>query len=179
MKYLKQTPGQGLLFSSSSPLQLQAYVDTDWGSYVDTRRSTTSFCVFIGDSLISWKSKKQHTVSRSSAEAEYRALASVTSEITWLTNLLKDFEVSLPSAMVYCDNQAAIHIATNPSFHERSKHIEIDCHFTREKVNAGVLKLVHVPSKHQVADLLTKPLPHSQFVQLISKLGILNPYLPT
>ena len=104
---------------------------------------------------------------------------SVTNEITWLTKLLKDFEVSLPSAMVYCDNQAAIHIATNPLFHERSKHMEIDCHLTREKVNEGVLKLVHVRSKHQVADLLTKPLPRPQFVQLISKLRTLNPYLLT
>ena len=179
LRHLKRTPEQGLLFSSSSPLQLQAYVDADCGSCVDTRRLTTEFCVLISDSLVSWKSKKQPTMSRSSAEAEYRALASVTSEITWLTNLLKDFEVAVPLAMVYCDNQATIHIAVNPSFHERSKHIEIDCHFTREKANEGVIKLVHAPSKHQVADLLTKPLPHTQFMRLMSKLGTLNPYLPT
>lgn len=108
-------------------------------------------------------------MSRSSTEVEYHALTSVTSEITWLKSLLKDFWVDVDSAMVYCDNQAAIHIV---------KHVEIDCQFTIEKVNEGLIKLVHVPSKHQLADLLTKPLPQSLFVPFMSKLGIHDAYHP-
>ena len=135
-------------------------------------------CVFLGDSLVSWKSKKQATVSRSSAEAEYRALAAIASEITWLTALLKDFEIEVPSTMVFYDNQSAIHLSTNPSFHERSKHVEIDCHFIREKVNQGLIRLVHVPSQYQLADMLTKPITAAQFQNLISKLGVLDIYFP-
>ena len=121
LRYLKAAPGQGILFSATSALSLKAYADADWGSCLDTRRSTTGYCVFLGDSMISWKSKKQQTVSRSSAEAEYRALACVTSEILWIQSLLKDLQVATGPTLVFCDNQAAIHLATNPSFHERSK----------------------------------------------------------
>ena len=156
-----------------------AYADADWGNCPDTRRSVTGYCVFLGNSLVSWKSKKQPTVSRSSAEAEYRALAAVASEISWLKTLLQNFEVQLDSSMVFCDSQSATHLSTNPTFHERSKHVEIDCHFIREKVANGLIKLIHVKSQHQLADLLTKPVSASQFRGLISKFGILNIYLPT
>ena len=104
--------------------------------------------------------KKKSTIVRSSAEAEYRSLTAITSEITWLTALHQDFGVKVDSTMVYCDNQAAIHIASNPSFHEKTKHIEINCHFIREKEVQGIIKLVHIPSTHQLADLLTKSLPN-------------------
>ena len=179
LRYLKATPGQGLLFAADSSLSLKAYADVDWGSCLDTRRSTTGHCVFLGNSLISWKSKKQHTVSRSSAEAEYRAPASVTSEIMWLLALLKDFGVSAGPTLIFCDNQAAIHLSSNPRFHERSKHVEIDCHFTRDKVLDGTIRLVHVKTAHQLADILTKPLTAVSFRSIICKLGVENIYLPT
>ena len=118
LRYLKSSPGQGLLFSSSSSLSLRAYADVDWGSCVDIRRSTTGHCVFLGDSLVSWKSKKQNTVSRSLAKAEYRALTSLTSEILWISSLLKDFGIHVGPTLVFCDSQAAVHLASNPSFHE-------------------------------------------------------------
>ena len=115
VRYLKNLPGQGLFFSASSSMQLRAFSDADWATCPDSRRSVTGFCVFIGDSLISWKSKKQATVSRSSAEAKYRAMAAVTSELVWLSQLLHDFSVSaLSPALLFCDNQAAVHIVSNP-----------------------------------------------------------------
>ena len=179
LRYLKTNPGQGLFFSATSSLSLKGYADADWGNCIDTRRSTTGFCVFLGTSLVSWKSKRQATVSRSSAEAEYRSLAAVASEITWMVTLLRDFEVVVESALVFCDNQSAIHLSTNPTFHERSKHIEIDCHFIREKVNSGLIRLVHVKTQHQLADILTKPVTATQFQNLMSKMGVLDIYRPS
>ena len=129
LRYLKGKPGQGLFFSSSSALQLRAFSDADWGTCLDSRKSVTGFCVFLGEFLVSWIVKKQSTIARSSAKAEYRAMAATASELLWLTQLLKDFGFSISSpTLVFCNNQASIHIATNPSFHERTKHIEIDCH---------------------------------------------------
>lgn len=176
LHYLKKSPGQRLLFSSTSSLQLRAYShvcapvrlkafsDADWGSRPDCRRSVIGFCIFIGDSLVSWKAKKHTTVSRSSAEDEYRALSSTSNELIWLQQLLKDFQVKVDSpALLYCDNQAAIHIASNPIFHKRTKHIEIDCHFVHERVASGVLKLLPIRSQYQLTDMFTKPLPSTHF----------------
>ena len=138
-RYLKGTLGQGVLFSSKSSIRLHGYADADWGTYSYSRKSISGFHLFLGDSLISWKSKKQSIVARSSAEAEYRSLAAITNEITWLTALLHDFGVQLDCTMVYYDNQAAIHIASNLAFHDRIKHIEINCHFMWEKVVQGLI----------------------------------------
>lgn len=135
LRYIKGSPDQGLIYSDSSSLQLRGFSDSDWASCPTTRRSTTGFCIFLGDCLISWRSKKQLTISKSSAEAEYRALASTASEITWLRYLLKDFQIAQPHpSFIYCDNQSAIHIANNPTFHERTKHIELECHFMCDKI---------------------------------------------
>ncbi|XP_019057634.1 PREDICTED: uncharacterized protein LOC109116512 [Tarenaya hassleriana] len=180
LKYLKNAPGQGLYYSSQNDLSLTAYSDADWGACPDSRKSVTGFCVFLGNSLVSWKSKKQSTVSRSSAESEYRALAQTTCELLWISSLLSDIQVPLLNPItLFCDSKSAIHIATNPVYHERTKHIEMDCHFVRDKVKSGFLQLSHVSSSEQIADLLTKPLYIDHFHRLLIKMGIRNLYSPS
>ncbi|KAM6555738.1 hypothetical protein CsatB_002757 [Cannabis sativa] len=180
LRYLKGSPGQGLLYNSNSSLHLRGFSDSDWAACPTTRRSVTGFCIFIGDYLISWKTKKQTTVSKSSAEAEYRPLASTSSEITWIQYLLTDFQISQPApAFIYCDNQSAIHIANNPTFHERTKHIDLDCHFIREKIKASTIRLIPVNTTLQLADAFTKPLPSTILSSHIRKMAVYDIYSPS
>ncbi|KAK3038369.1 hypothetical protein RJ639_030269 [Escallonia herrerae] len=175
LRYLKNSPGQGILLSSNSSLSLRAYCDADWAGCPTTRKSTTGYIVFLGSSPISWRSKKQSIVSRSTAEAEYRAMATTASEIIWLLRLLSDLGVSYQNPVsLFCDNQAALHIVANPVFHERTKHIEIDCHFVRHHTQSKALLPRPISSQYQLADIFTKALGQERFHILLGKLGISN-----
>uniref|UniRef100_A0A2N9IYY0 Integrase catalytic domain-containing protein n=1 Tax=Fagus sylvatica TaxID=28930 RepID=A0A2N9IYY0_FAGSY len=175
LRYLKGTLFHGLHFSSQSSLTLQAYSDADWAGDPTDRRSTTGYCFLLGNSLISWRSKKQSVVARSSTEAEYRALADTTAELLWLRWLLQDLGIDCSTAVpIHCDNRSAIQIAHNDVFHERTKHIEIDCHFVRHHLLQGTLQLHSVSSQDQLADIFTKPMPPGRFRDLISKLKLVS-----
>jgi len=153
---------------------LRAYSDADHGSDPTDRKSITGFCIFLGDSFIFWKSKKQSIVSQSSIEAKYHAMTSTTKEIVWLRCLLADMRISFshPTPM-YCDNQSSIQIAHNSVFHERTKHIEIDCHLTRYHLKHGTIALPFVPFFLQIADFFTKAHSISHFRFLVGKLSML------
>jgi len=180
IRYLKKHPGQGILLRSDSKLNLEGWCDSDWAGCPLTRRSLTGWVVLLGLSPVSWKTKKQSTVSRSSAEAEYRSMAATTCELKWLKQLLGDLGVSHSTGMrLYCDSQSALHIAQNPVFHERTKHIEADCHFVRNAVTAGIICPSYVPTTVQLADIFTKALGKTQFEFLLRKLGIRDLHAPT
>jgi hypothetical protein len=171
--YVKGTLSAGLHIGTGLVDKLIAYSDADWAWCPDSRRSTSGFCVFLGDSLVSWSSKRQTTVSRSSAEAEYRAVAHVVAECCWLRQLLQELHVPLKVAtVVYCDNVSAVYMTANPVHHRRTKHIEIDIHFVREKVALGEVRVLHVPSKYQFADIMTKGLPIQLFEDFRSSVSV-------
>lgn len=180
LRYLKSHPGQGILLRRDSSLILTAFCDSDYATCPLTRRSLTGYFVQLGTSPVSWKTEKQKTVSRSSAEAEYRAMASACCELLWLKALLRSLGVdhSLPMRL-FCDSQAALHIAANPVFHDRTKHIEVDCHFIRDLILSGKVRTGHIRTHFQPADLLTKSLGAQQFQFLLGKLGIRDLHAPT
>lgn len=180
VRFLKGSAGQGILLKSDPDLTLTIYCDSDWSSCPLTRRSLSAFVVLLGGSPISWKTKKQNTVSHSSAEAEYRAMAARLREVKWLRRLLKELGIDQTSpTRFFCDSKAAIHIAANPVFHERTKHIENDCHAVRDAVSEGIIETIHVSTTEQLADILTKALGRVQFLILISTLAIQKLHAPT
>jgi hypothetical protein len=175
IRYLKHNPGRGLIFHRNSDLQLLGYSDADWPGCLDTRKSTSGYCFFLGSSLISWKAKKQSTISKSSSEVEYRALSTATCELIWLQYLLTDLQIECSKLpVIFCDNQSALHIASNLVFHERTKHLEIDCHLVREKVQQGLIRLLPISTNEQLADFLTKALPAPKFQGFMNKLGLFD-----
>lgn len=180
LQYIKSSPGTGIFWPSNCSFHVPGYCDSDWASCPMTHCSTTGYFTMLGNSPISWKTKKQTTISRSSAEAGYRTMTTLTCELVWLKTLLYDLCVFHSQPMrLYCDNQEAPHIAANPVFHEHTKHIEIDCHFVCEKLASRVISTAHVPTQHQLADIFTKALGRDQFQFLLLKLGITDVCAPT
>lgn len=157
--FLTSTVHQGLFFDSHTNPGLVAFCDADWGGCKLTRQSLTGLSITLGGTLIAWKCKMQQVVSRSSTEAEYRSLADTCCEISWLVSLLTELHVpNLVPVPLLCDNQSALYIAHNLVFHERTKHIEIDCHLVRQKLKSGLIAPQHISTHEQSADLFTKAL---------------------
>ena len=152
---------------------LSGFCDSDWAGCKETRRSTTVSCTFLRPNVISWSAKRHPMVSRSSAEAEYRALCSTAQEITWLSFLLCDFQLpQSQSTMLFCDNLLAVYLSANPALHSRSKHFDTDYHYIREQVALGLIETHHITADQQLADMFTKSLPRRQFNELCSKVGV-------
>nr|GEW67584.1 ribonuclease H-like domain-containing protein [Tanacetum cinerariifolium] len=147
LQYVRGTVDFGLQLYVSATTSLVGYIDADWSSCPSTRRSTSGYYVFLRDNILSWSAKRQHTISRSSAEAEYRGVANV------LHSPLST------ATLVYCDNVSAVYMSANPVQHQRTKHIEIDIHFVRDMVTAGHVRVLHISSRFQYADIFTNELP--------------------
>ena len=150
---------------------MECFADADWAGNIDDRKSTGGHCLYLGGNLVSWSSKKQGVVARSSTEAEYRSLASAATDILWFQSLFKELGIALiGTPILWCDNLSAKQLAHNPVFHSRTKHLEIDLHFLRDLVAAQKLDIRFVSTEFQTADIFTKPLSISRFQRLSSKL---------
>ncbi|XP_019189150.1 PREDICTED: uncharacterized protein LOC109183501 [Ipomoea nil] len=155
LRYVKGTLGFGLCIQKSESIDIHAFFDLDWAGNLDDRKSTSGFAVYLGSNLVSWTCRKQRTVARSSSDAEYKALVDVSTEVTWLVSLL--WEIGLPPMSppkLWCDNMGATYLCTNPVFHVRTKHVEIDYHFVHDKVSKKDLLVHFISTKDQLADIL-------------------------
>lgn len=175
LRYLKLSPGSGIGFNKAQGgFKVTAFSDFDWAKCPITRKPVSGYCVFVNNNLVSWKSKKQPTLSKSSAEAEYRCMESATCEVMWILKVLTDLgKTGLIPVELFCDNRSAVQITANPIMHEKTKHFDIDVHLVREKVASGLIKTVDIESKEQVADILTKALGSMQHGYLVKKLGMM------
>jgi histone deacetylase 1/2 len=163
LRYLKGTVDYGLYYAPST-LDIHVFCDSDWAGNPDDRRSTSGFIIFLEKNLISWCAMKQGVVSRSSTEAEYQSMALATAEAYWIRMLIKDFQLYLYSPpIIWRDNIGALTLASNPVFHTRTKHVEIDYHFMREKVVNKDILVKHFSTKDQLADIFTKGLTTTRF----------------
>jgi len=173
---LKHTISHGLLHRNSNNT-LQAYSDADWARCSDDRRSTGANCVYLGSNLISWSSRKQPIVSRSSTEAEYKVVVNATAELLWIRALLQELGIVHSTPILWCDNIGATYMSVNPVFHACTKHVEIDFHFVRDRVADKSLVVQFVPSSDQITDVLTKPLVSAKFHNFCYKLNVRSPLL--
>ena len=177
LRYLQGTLNHGIAFTSG-PLHLSAYIDADWAANPDDRRFTSGYLVYIGSNPITWLAKKQPTISRSSTESEYRALAIASAELCWIRTLLKDLGIFLThTPILWYDNVSALAIASNPVFHAQTKHIEVNFHFVRERVLRKDLKVKFVSTVDQLADIFTKSLPTQCFIDLQRNLTVFVPVI--
>ena len=173
LRYIKGTLDQSLQLSPNKSHTLTACSDADWAGCPNTRQSTSGYCIFHGDNLISWSSKRQQTFSRSSAEAEYCGVGNSVSEVSWIRNLMLELYCPLRTVtIVYSDNVSVVYLSTNPVQHQRTKHVEIDIHFVRERIAIGHVRVIHVPSSSQYADIFTDGLHSPIFLDFKSSLRI-------
>ncbi|XP_055824279.1 uncharacterized mitochondrial protein AtMg00810-like [Solanum dulcamara] len=180
IRYLQGTLTHSLHLYKYSVNRLISYTNADWGGCPNTHYFTSGYCIFLGDNLVSWSSKRQPTLSRSSVEAEYRGVANVVSNSCWIRNLLLELHCPIQkTTLVYCDNVSAIYLSGNPVQHQCTKHIEMDIHLIREKVARGEVRVLHVPSRYQIADVFIKGLPCILFNDFRYSLSIREPLTST
>ena len=180
LRYLKSAPGKGLMFSKHGHLNIDGYSDADWAGNVTDRKSTSGYFTFVGGNLVTWRSKKQNVVALSSAEAEFRGMTKGICELLWLRKLLTELGYKPTSTInLFCDNKAAIAIAQNPVQHGRTKHVEVDRHFIKQKLEAKVFQFPFVKSEDQLADILTNAIFSKAFHNSLDQLGIGDIYAPT
>ena len=158
---------------------MDVFTDANWAGSVIDKRSTSRYCTFVGGNLVTWQSKKQSVVARSSAKAEFRVVAHGICEVLWIKQLLEELKATSPLPMkVFCDNKVVIAIAHNPVLHDRTEHVELDKHFIKEKLENGLIGVPYIPMVEQVANVLTKGLPKKQFGDLVSKLTMNDIFKP-
>ena len=171
LRYLAGTLDQGLQFHRDSELRFFAFYDSDQGSDPNYRKSISGYCEYLGSNLVAWSSKKQHVISRSSTKAEFRSMTAALIDILWLQNLLFKLHVSCSIILaIFCDNQSIVLLAANPILHSHSKHFELDLYFVRDKIAQKLVHVSHIPSTHQIADILSKPLSAASLTKFFSKL---------
>jgi hypothetical protein len=164
----------GLWYPRNQNLQLTAYSDADWANCVDERKSTSGGAFYLGDSLVSWLSKKQGSISLSTTEAEYIATTTYCTQVLWMIQTLAELEVKYTTPIpIHCDNTSAISMSKNLVFHPNTKHIPIKYHFLIEQVSNHIVQVHYIPTTEQIADIFTKPLPKTPFEYLRQKLGVI------
>jgi len=174
-RYLKGTLNMGLWYARGKTLDLLGYTDADFAGCKIDRKSTSGSCQFLGSALVSWFSKKQHSVAMSTTEAEYIAAGSCVAQIIWMKHQLNDFGLVLEKIPIKCDNMSTICLTKNPIQHSRTKHIEIRHHFIRDHVQNGDILIDFVCTDDNLADLFTKPLNVDRFWKLVRGIGMLDP----
>lgn len=180
LRYLKGSPGKSLLFLKKNQRSVEAYADADWVGSISDRRSTSRYCTFLWYNLVSWRSKKQKVLARSSAKAELRAMAKGVCELPWLKLVLEDLKLDWEvPMMLFSDNKLAISIENNPVQHDCTKHIEVDRHFIKQKLEGIIICMPFVTSEQQVTDVLTKSHFRPKFKDFICKLGMIDMFAPT
>jgi hypothetical protein len=177
LRYLIGTKSYALVLGGKLPIRLAGFTDSNYvpPGDLDKRKSTSGYCMSLGGGIISWSSKHQSTVATSSTEAEYMACCHAAKEAVWLRMLLHAIGFSQRKATnIWCDNQGALILTADPSFHSRAKHIDVQYHFSRDRVERGELKFTYVHTSENMADIFTKPLPEPLFKKFRTMLGIMG-----
>ena len=159
LKYLKGTAGLGITYQKTGKLDLIVYTDSDFAGYRVDYRSTSGYCTFFGGNLVTWRSKKQSVVSKSSTKAEFRAMSKGIDETMWMKYLLEELRISYIKLIIICDKKSAICLAHDPVYHDKMKHVNIDRFYIQDHLEQGILKTEHMSSEEQCAYIFTKGLP--------------------
>ncbi|KAM1644976.1 hypothetical protein EV2_006670 [Malus domestica] len=180
LSYLKGAPGKRLMYRKHGHMEVKGCTDADWAGNITDQRSTSGYFTFIAGNLVTWRSKKQNVVARSLAEAEYRGMTHGICELLWLRILLTEIGFKPKGSMLlYCDNQATRELANNLVQHDKTKHVEVDRHCIKEKLDVKLVDIPFVKTKEQLADILTHAVSARRFQDSLDKLGLGDIYAPT